>query len=251
MNTTRDMSPGVSEYLLAFADDEHMVGSHLAWWIGVAPFLEEDLSLCSIAQDELGHAIALYELLTDDVDHFALRRDPTEYRSCSFAEVAMPKWENTLVRHWLHDIAEDIRWNALLDSTAAGVPAIAQRALSEEKFHRTHSTLLLQRSLTGSSEARDRLVASMESLLPQSMTLWSPVAGEIEAVATGVTSMTSAEAANRYAETVRADLENWNVSVSWDLQSAPENDRLSRVEGFSDFQASLNLVLDLDPNAEW
>ena len=251
MSGASGMSSGVSEYLLAFADDEHMVGSHLAWWIGVAPFLEEDLSLCSIAQDELGHAIALYELLTDDVDHFALRRAAGEYRSCSFSEVAMPKWEDTLVRHWLYDIAEDIRWNALINSTAAGVPAIAQRALSEERFHRTHSTLLLQRSLTGSSDAKERLVAAMESLLPQSMTLWSQVAGEAEAVATGVTAMTSAEAADRYVETVRADLDNWDVTVSWDPQTAPEGDRLLRVEGFSDFQASLNLVLDLDPNAEW
>jgi len=245
------MSPGVQEFVLAFADDEHFVGSHLAWWIGVAPFLEEDLSLCSIAQDELGHAIALYELLTDEVDQFALRRDAAEYRSCSFAEVAMPKWEDTLVRHWLYDIAEDIRWNALVDSTADGVPAVAQRALSEERFHRTHSTLLLQRSLTGSSDAKDRLVAAMELLLPQSMTMWSPVAGEAEAVATGVTAMTSAEAADRYVETVRADLDNWDVTVSWDPQMAPEGDRLLRAEGFSDFQASLNLVLDLDPNAEW
>ena len=70
--TLVSIDDGAREYLLALADDEHMMGSHLAWWIGIAPFLEEDLSLCSIAQDELGHAIAVYELLVDDVDHFAL-----------------------------------------------------------------------------------------------------------------------------------------------------------------------------------
>ncbi|MEC6987522.1 MAG: Phenylacetic acid catabolic protein, partial [Actinomycetota bacterium] len=90
--TLASIDKGAQEYLLAFADDEHMMGSHLAWWIGIAPFLEEDLSLCSIAQDELGHAIALYELLVDDVDHFALRRQPSEYRSCSFVEAALPQW---------------------------------------------------------------------------------------------------------------------------------------------------------------
>lgn len=251
MTASTALSDGVREYLLAFADDEHLMGSHLAWWIGVAPFLEEDLSLCSIAQDELGHAIALYELLTDNVDHFALRRNANEYRSCSFVEVSMPKWEDTLVRHWLYDIAENIRWNALVDSSIVEVAVIAQRALAEEAFHRSHSTLLLQRSLSGSSDAKNRIVATMETMLPQSMAIWSPVAGEVEAVTQGVVTMTSEQAVSAYIDAVRADLAGWGVDVNWNVDEAPEGDRLSRTEGFSDFQASLNLVLDLDPNTEW
>ena len=251
MTASTALSDGVREYLLAFADDEHLMGSHLAWWIGVAPFLEEDLSLCSIAQDELGHAIALYELLTDNVDHFALRRNANEYRSCSFVEVSMPKWEDTLVRHWLYDIAENIRWNALVDSSIVEVAVIAQRALAEEAFHRSHSTLLLQRSLSGSSDAKNRIVATMETMLPQSMAIWSPVAGEAEAVTQGVVTMTSEQAVSAYIDAVRADLAGWGVDVNWNVDEAPEGDRLSRTEGFSDFQASLNLVLDLDPNTEW
>ncbi len=53
------------EYLLAFADDEHFMGQQHTEWIGVAPFLEEDLAFSSIGQDELGHAAMLYELVLD------------------------------------------------------------------------------------------------------------------------------------------------------------------------------------------
>ena len=56
-------SPGAAEAVLAFADDEHMMGQRHTEWIGMAPFLEEDLAMSSIAQDELGHAAGLYELL--------------------------------------------------------------------------------------------------------------------------------------------------------------------------------------------
>ena len=49
-----ELSPAARQYLLALADDEHMVGAQHATWIGVTPFLEEDLAFCSIAQDELG-----------------------------------------------------------------------------------------------------------------------------------------------------------------------------------------------------
>ncbi len=67
------LSDGGREYLLAFADDEHLIGQQHTEWIGTAPFLEEDLAFCSIAQDELGHAAALYELL-GDADELAFRR---------------------------------------------------------------------------------------------------------------------------------------------------------------------------------
>ena len=55
---------GGREHLLALADDEHLIGQQHTEWIGVAPFLEEDLAFASIAQDELGHAAALYEVIT-------------------------------------------------------------------------------------------------------------------------------------------------------------------------------------------
>ncbi len=32
------------EHLLAFADDEHMIGARHTNWIGLGPFLEEDLA---------------------------------------------------------------------------------------------------------------------------------------------------------------------------------------------------------------
>ena len=60
------LTPAAREHLLALADDEHIIGARHTNWIGLGPFLEEDLAFCSIAQDELGHAIGLYELLLDD-----------------------------------------------------------------------------------------------------------------------------------------------------------------------------------------
>ena len=62
------MGSAVREFLLAFADDEHLIGQQHTEWIGVAPFLEEDLAFSSIAQDELGHAAALYAIVAGDGD---------------------------------------------------------------------------------------------------------------------------------------------------------------------------------------
>ena len=53
----------LAELLLALADDEFVIGFWDSEWTGIAPMLEEDVATSSIAQDEIGHARALYELL--------------------------------------------------------------------------------------------------------------------------------------------------------------------------------------------
>ena len=48
--------------LLELADDELILGWRNSEWTGIAPFLEEDVAFSSIAQTEIGHARAFYEL---------------------------------------------------------------------------------------------------------------------------------------------------------------------------------------------
>ena len=53
----------LADLLLAMADDEFVLGFWDSEWTGIAPVLEEDVAFSSLAQDEIGHAQALYELL--------------------------------------------------------------------------------------------------------------------------------------------------------------------------------------------
>src|SRR5215204_5423513 len=53
---------GRAALLLELADDELILGWRESEWTGIAPFLEEDVAFSSIAQNEIGHARALYEL---------------------------------------------------------------------------------------------------------------------------------------------------------------------------------------------
>ena len=47
---------GLEELLLALADDEFVLGFWDSEWTGIAPQLEEDVAMSSLATDELGHA---------------------------------------------------------------------------------------------------------------------------------------------------------------------------------------------------
>ena len=157
------------EVLLSLADDEHLMGQQHAEWIGVAPFLEEDLAFCSIAQDELGHAAALYEVLAvdeelGDADQLAFRRAPQDYRSCHLVELPCPDWSDALVRHWLYDEAEVLRWDALAGSTLPAVAAVVDRVQREEAYHRRHAEALVARLVDG--DAGPRLLDSFQRLVP-------------------------------------------------------------------------------------
>lgn len=239
-----DLSAAAQETLLAFADDEHLMGQQHAEWIGVAPFLEEDLAFSSIAQDELGHAASLYSLLGDP-DALAYR-PPAEYRSCHLVELPAPDWADALVRHWLYDLAEPRRWAALMGSRLAEVAALVARAEREEAYHRRHAGALLTRMLESSSG--DRIRIAIDALLPFADALWAPVAGEATAVAEGVVTARSADLRPAW----RSDVQAVIGPVGWDGLARPDQAaRTQRSEHFAALHARISEVRDLDPTARW
>src|SRR6266498_2640696 len=101
------VSPVLSEraqLLLRIADDELILGWRDSEWTGIAPSLEEDVAFSSIAQNEIGHARALYELAARDLgttaDELAFDREPDEYLN------AQLDWAHTIARHWLYETAD-------------------------------------------------------------------------------------------------------------------------------------------------
>src|ERR671916_475315 len=103
-----------AQQLLQIADDELVLGWRNSEWTGIAPFLEEDVAFSSIAQNEIGHARALYELAARDLgttaDELALDRKPEEYRCSRLVELRLvPDWARTVARHYLVEAVEELR----------------------------------------------------------------------------------------------------------------------------------------------
>lgn len=251
MSVLSDLSPGSREWLLAFADDEHMIGSRHAAWIGLGPFLEEDLAFCSIAQDELGHAIRLYEFLSDDVDRFALLREPNEYRSAWLCELPCDHWDHALTRHWLYDIAEQLRWEAVATSSQHDLQALSVRAEREEAFHRQHAEMFLSRIAAGDEVGRQRIRTALEFLLPYGLALWDPVVGEAEALSDGLIATDSASLSQQWEATVKESLDRWDLGVSWPQPVTGQNSRQTRSPEFAALQTALQEVITIDPAATW
>ena len=152
--------------VLAFADDELVLGWRDSEWTGVAPFLEEDVAFSSIAQGEIGHARALYELaagvLGGDADALAFDREPAEYRCAPFVELPLAgDWAATIARHWLYETADSIRVAALMQSDWPELAGLAAKMDREEAYHRMHA----QMWAGASSAANERFDAAVERAL--------------------------------------------------------------------------------------
>jgi ring-1,2-phenylacetyl-CoA epoxidase subunit PaaC len=135
-----------AQALLELADDELVLGWRNSEWTGIAPFLEEDVAFSSIAQNEIGHARALYELAARELgttaDALAFDRRPEEYRSSRFVELRLvPDWAATIARHNLYEEADERRIKALMGSDDAEVAGLAAKIDREEAYHRMHAQM--------------------------------------------------------------------------------------------------------------
>ena len=158
-----------AQQLLATADDELILGWSNSEWTGIAPFLEEDVAFSSIAQNEIGHARALYELaareLGGDADSIAFDRRPDEYRCAPLVQLRfVPDWARTIARHVLYEAADAVRVAALKEHEDAELAGIAAKIDREEVYHRLHAEMWHERL-----REEERYTAALDELWPYAL----------------------------------------------------------------------------------
>jgi ring-1,2-phenylacetyl-CoA epoxidase subunit PaaC len=153
------------QLLLEIADDELILGWRDSEWTGIAPLLEEDVAFSSIAQNEIGHARALYELVARErgttADALAFDRSLDEYRCSPLVELRLMDWERTIARHYLYEEADAERLEALKQSADPDIAGLAAKIDREETYHRMHARMWFDRL-----EDQPRFTAALEELRP-------------------------------------------------------------------------------------
>jgi ring-1,2-phenylacetyl-CoA epoxidase subunit PaaC len=159
--------------LLSLADDELILGWRDSEWTGIAPTLEEDVAFSSIAQNEIGHARALYELaaqeLGTDADALAFDREPGAYRCAPLVELRLLDWAHTIARRYLYEEADRVRIAALMQGDDPELAGLAAKIDREETYHRLHAELWAAR-------LRDepRFRTAVEELWPYALGVLDP-----------------------------------------------------------------------------
>ena len=178
--------------LLSMADDEFVIGFSDSEWTGIGPILEEDVAISSLAQDELGHAQALYRLFAElvadgrDADAVAYDRPPEGYLHARLLDHGRGDWAATIARRWLYETADGARLDALVDSTSEPLRDLVAKIRREERYHRLHVDAWLERLAAADGEPRRRLVAALEAMGPDAGTVLSPLPGDEALVRHGI-----------------------------------------------------------------
>lgn len=158
----------VKELILKMADDALIIGHRNSEWTGLGPILEEDIAMSSMAQDKIGHSLALYTILHEqfgepDPDALAFRREEKDFKCCHLAELPIGEYDFTIARHFLFDNAEILRYELLMQSSFEPLARLSKKIHGELKYHVLHADTLFTRLGRGTDESHSRMQAAMNS----------------------------------------------------------------------------------------
>ncbi len=220
----------LADLLLTMADDEFVIGFSDSEWTGIAPILEEDVAISSIAQDELGHARALYELLAGllddgrDADAIAFDRAPEAYRHARLLDHGRGDWAMTMARRFLYDTGDTARLEAIGEGWAPLAELVA-KIRREERYHVMHMELWARRLAGAGGEARSRFVAALEDLAPDAPSVLAAAPDEAALLAAGILVRPMAETGAAWRQGVTRILGPLGINLDLESDAAPRTRR--------------------------
>jgi len=242
------------DYLIALADDELLLGHRDAEWTGHAPILEEDIAFSSLAQDELGHALTWYTLAHDlgalEPDRSAFFRSAHEFRNAMLVELPVGDWAFTVVRQYLFDAAEQVRYVALRDSAYRPIADAAAKLYSEERYHIMHSRGWVQRLGDATEESHRRMQAALDLAWPHALGLFEATDGEGPLVAESI-KLREESLREAWLAQVKPTLQAATLSIPESTQAVLGGRQGKHTEHLTELLGKMQKVARLEPDAIW
>jgi ring-1,2-phenylacetyl-CoA epoxidase subunit PaaC len=169
--------------LYRMADDALILGHRNSEWTGLGPMLEEDIAFSSMAQDKIGIANALYSMLHEQLgekapDTIAFTRNEKDFYCSHLVELPIGEYDFSLVRHFLYDHAEFLRFEMLQHSSYKPLADLAKKVKGELKYHVLHADTWMKRLGTATEESKARMQSALNIAFPLAYSLFEPSAFE-------------------------------------------------------------------------
>jgi ring-1,2-phenylacetyl-CoA epoxidase subunit PaaC len=242
--------------LLAMADDEFVIGFSDSEWTGIAPMLEEDVAMSSLAQDELGHAQALYRLLAElvddgrDADAIAYDRPPDGYYHARLLDHPRGDWADTIARRFLYDTADSVRLDALANGSWQPLADLVGKIRREERYHLLHVGAWFERLANAAGEPRRRLLDALDRLGPDAATVLAPLPDEPSLVMAGIADASSDELDARWRAWIRPTFERLDLPLPPPAHD-PGRSRTDHSDAFRWLHGEFTAVRRIDREATW
>jgi len=272
------VKPAVVDLLYRLGDDCLIIGHRNSEWTGLGPILEEDIAFSSMAQDQMGHAQALYSLLhtlgEPEPDHLAFLRDAKDFRCCRFVALepfgeagsgasedlrnnpdrdkllTHGDWSLSLIRQFLFAEAWAIRLAALSESSFEPLAEMARKFRGEVKYHTMHGRIWIERLGRADADARQRVQAAIHLLWPAALGMFEPTTHDAGLAQAGVCP-SEAEACRKWQTDVTGLLAE--AGFTWPSDAKPVVGGRAGNHGpeLLRLLASMQKVYRLAPGATW
>ncbi|MBS1614020.1 MAG: phenylacetate-CoA oxygenase subunit PaaC [Bacteroidetes bacterium] len=211
------MSNAVKELLYKMADDALIIGHRNSEWTGIGPMLEEDLAFSSMAQDKIGHAIALYTILHEvlgeaDPDTLGFKRTEKEFKSCHLVEQPIGEYDFSTIRHFLFDHAELLRYESLTQSSFQPLAQLAKKVKGEIKYHVMHADTFVKQLSNGNEESKARMQQALNNTWHLALGIFEAGEYELELTSNNIF-IGEAELKKRWMEKVTPLLESYGLTI--------------------------------------
>lgn len=160
MNTT-----AIKELLYKMADDLLIIGHRNSEWTGLGPILEEDIAFSSMAQDKIGQSQTLFQLLHElgeqEPDIVAFTRTAKQFHNAQFVELPNGDYDFSLMRHFLYDVADQLRFEMLANSSYEPLAKVARKIKGELKYHVFHANTWIVKLGSANEESKARMQTAL------------------------------------------------------------------------------------------
>jgi ring-1,2-phenylacetyl-CoA epoxidase subunit PaaC len=184
------MTLALKELLYKMADDQLILGHRNSEWTGMGPLLEEDIAFSSMAQDKIGQSLALYTLLQglgeQDPDTVAFMRNSNQFHNCQLVELPNQEYDFSLIRHFLFDTAEALRFELLANSSYEPLAQLAKKIRGELRYHTLHANTWIKQLGSATPESIERLQKSLDYTMPFALGIFEPSPYEQELISAGI-----------------------------------------------------------------
>lgn len=238
------------------ADDQLIMGHRNSEWTGMGPLLEEDIAFSSMAQDKVGQSQALYQLLHElgerEPDTVAFTRNAEQFHNCQLVELPNGEYDFSLIRHFLFDTAEAIRFDMLSNSTYVPLANLAKKIKGELRYHTMHANTWIKQLGSATEESISRLQHSLDEAFPYALGIFETSPYEQELTEEGIFEGEEA-LKKRWLEDIKNVLQKTSLEL-------PSLDSVEPVYGgrkgehtdhLQPLVEEMSEVFRIDPGAEW
>ncbi len=180
----------IKDLLYKMADDQLIIGHRNSEWTGFGPLLEEDIAFSSMAQDKVGQSWQLYKILNElgesDPDTVAFMRNAEQFHNSQFVELPNGEYDFSLIRHFLFDTAELIRFQMLSESSFETLANLSKKIKGETKYHSMHAKIWIKQLGSATEESISRLQGSLDMAMPYALGLFEKSNFEQELIDEGI-----------------------------------------------------------------